>query len=546
MILAIVLRFYKLGTQRGMIVDETSVGYNAYSILKTGKDEFGKSWPLFFRSTGEGKLPVYVYQAVLPVAVFGLNTFAVRFAPALFGSLAVLMIYFLSKELFHFISKEEQKRFKKTYFDYVPILASLFMATMPWAVFFSRGVYGQEILFWMLLGAFLSLRHLRFQKISYWLWANIAFIMGLGSYHGAKAFVPLWIASILVAQLVMYRKVKQVLFLGLIALCLSGISWALVTFSPYGMARAADMSITSPLNGIAIKIWESESESHGQPILLTRILHNKVEIYARNIIQNYLSHFSGDFLFFKGEPHISVSIPRMGQLLLFTLPLLLIGAYWLFKMRLWPMILFLLLSPLSAALSYDVPSAARAILLIGPLAFIAGLGGMAVFYYLKKLPRKVSLTIIVGSSLLLVHNIAYFLDSYYVHAKYHPDEPTQYGNPKLMLTLARLSKEYPAVRVTEKLSDPYIFYLFYNKYDPLKWHPQSELNIEEDTNLSFIHIRRIDNIQFLDDICPYENKPQQKTLYACLAGKEPSDAKIIEVFNDQLGKPYIVLFTQKE
>ncbi|PIV02180.1 glycosyl transferase, partial [Candidatus Shapirobacteria bacterium CG03_land_8_20_14_0_80_40_19] len=33
--------------------DEISHGYNAYSILKTGKDEWGKTFPLIFQAYGD-------------------------------------------------------------------------------------------------------------------------------------------------------------------------------------------------------------------------------------------------------------------------------------------------------------------------------------------------------------------------------------------------------------------------------------------------------------------------------------------------------------
>ena len=54
--------------------DETAIAYNAYSILQTGKDEWGKSWPLLgFESFGEYKLPVFIYATIPGVGLFGLT-----------------------------------------------------------------------------------------------------------------------------------------------------------------------------------------------------------------------------------------------------------------------------------------------------------------------------------------------------------------------------------------------------------------------------------------------------------------------------------------
>ncbi|MBU2577901.1 hypothetical protein KKA69_03645, partial [Patescibacteria group bacterium] len=47
--------------------DEVSHGYNAYSIIKTGKDEWGITLPLIFRAYGDYKLPFYIYLTTIPV-----------------------------------------------------------------------------------------------------------------------------------------------------------------------------------------------------------------------------------------------------------------------------------------------------------------------------------------------------------------------------------------------------------------------------------------------------------------------------------------------
>ena len=45
----------------GYYIDESSISYNAYTISQTGVDEFGTSWPLYFRSFGDYKNPIYIY-----------------------------------------------------------------------------------------------------------------------------------------------------------------------------------------------------------------------------------------------------------------------------------------------------------------------------------------------------------------------------------------------------------------------------------------------------------------------------------------------------
>ena len=40
--------------------DEASIGYNAFSVSQTLKDEWGEFLPIHFRAFGEFKLPVYI------------------------------------------------------------------------------------------------------------------------------------------------------------------------------------------------------------------------------------------------------------------------------------------------------------------------------------------------------------------------------------------------------------------------------------------------------------------------------------------------------
>ena len=89
---ALALRFYKFGEiPVGFNRDEASIGYTAYSLLKTGKDEYGKSFPLSFKSFGDWKLPLYPYLVTPFIKIFGLSEFAVRLPSALFGVLTVIV-----------------------------------------------------------------------------------------------------------------------------------------------------------------------------------------------------------------------------------------------------------------------------------------------------------------------------------------------------------------------------------------------------------------------------------------------------------------------
>src|SRR5256885_940381 len=62
----------------GFNADEAAIGYNAYSLLQTGKDDYGTPFPLAFKSFGDFKPGLYFYFVWPFVAIFGLNELAVR------------------------------------------------------------------------------------------------------------------------------------------------------------------------------------------------------------------------------------------------------------------------------------------------------------------------------------------------------------------------------------------------------------------------------------------------------------------------------------
>src|SRR3990172_8619262 len=86
LVVAAFLRLWKLGKiPPHLTSDEAALGYNAYSILKTGKDFWGESLPIVFKSFGDYTPGLYVYLAAPFIGVMGLNELSVRLPNAIFG-----------------------------------------------------------------------------------------------------------------------------------------------------------------------------------------------------------------------------------------------------------------------------------------------------------------------------------------------------------------------------------------------------------------------------------------------------------------------------
>src|SRR3989304_8681256 len=87
-LLAGFLRLYNLASLPPSLEwDEVATGYDAYSILKTGRDQYGNCLPLTFRSLDDYKPPLYTYLTAISIWIWGWNDFAVRFTGAFLGTL---------------------------------------------------------------------------------------------------------------------------------------------------------------------------------------------------------------------------------------------------------------------------------------------------------------------------------------------------------------------------------------------------------------------------------------------------------------------------
>src|SRR3989344_7027051 len=102
LILGGVLRFFWLHrSPPSLNWDETALGYNAYSLLKTGKDEYGHPFPLALRSFDDYKPSLYAYSTIPFIKLFGLNEISVRFLSALSGLASLVFIFFIAKKFFN-------------------------------------------------------------------------------------------------------------------------------------------------------------------------------------------------------------------------------------------------------------------------------------------------------------------------------------------------------------------------------------------------------------------------------------------------------------
>jgi len=255
-ILAFTIRFYQLNNpDHGFYLDEAAIGYNAYSILKTGKDEFGKSFPLLFRSFTDFKAPLYIYLTVLPIKILGLGIFSTRFISAFSGSIAVICIYFLLK----LITKNNRL---------LSFLTALVLTIAPWHVFYSRGAWESNLSFLLLLGATLFCVYgFTTKRRLFFLLGSIFFVLSTYAYHGQRIVAPLIFGFYLFYYRKWLSEKKKFLVFGFLVLGLLTIPILAVSLTPGGQSRVKSLSIFSPQTILPWKNQEGQSNNRTLTIL---------------------------------------------------------------------------------------------------------------------------------------------------------------------------------------------------------------------------------------------------------------------------------------
>ena len=526
LVLATVLRFYKLGeVPPSLDWDETAPGYNAHSILKTGRDEYGYKLPFYFRSFDDYKPPIYTYLVVPSIAVFGLNDFAVRFPSAFLGVGAVLFTYLMVYELF-------KKRS-------VALLAAFFLAISPWHLQFSRVAFEtNSATFWSVLGTWAFLRSLRSRnlKITFWMsLAALAFGANLFMYHNARVFIPIYSFVLLF----LFRKklwpLKKYLVLPAIISAASVAILVPIITSTAGQLRFKGTTIfadVSPQYQAADKIAQDKQSDN---YLLGRIFHNRRFVYVPILIENYLSHLRPNFLFVTSDMDRHHA-PLIGLLYLWDLSFILVGIYFLLKEQFEfrsKIIIFwwFLVAPIASSVTWGVPHSLRSEIYLPIYQIFTAVG----FYFFWQFFRKNKL-VIAAVALFLIANLSFYLHQYYVHMPYEYSQAWLYGRRQAALFTESLKEKYDRIIVSTRLEQPHEFWLYYLKYDPRQY-------LEEGGTVSggFLEDRNKFDKYFFKPIEFQRQSLESKTLFVGVPKEFPGGVKPLKIINYLNGEPAIYI-----
>ncbi len=478
LLIAFLLRFWQISKLPSLNPDEAALGYNAYSLIKTAKDEHGIYWPLHFKSFGDYKPGGYVYLAIPFIKVLGLTPLAVRLPNLIFSLLTIYVLYKLVLLL--------------TLDFRLSLLSAFVLSISPWHFQFSRGAWeSSTALFFLLLGMYWFYRYIiNQQKIFIYLFP-LPLVAALATYHSARIIAPALLLTLVIFN---FKKLFNYQFLIAVIIGLVFVSPVLLSFLKNGgMTRFGGVGLTADRGPLSRS--EELLNQHGNVKLINRAMHNRRVLYALSWVEKYSSHFNLNFLFINGDEVPRSKNPEMGQLYLLELPFLILGIVKLIKSKNKHLqqftFSFLLIAPLASSLTFQAPSALRALPVVIPLSILIALGLHQIVTYFSS-TTKLFIYLLLAISYLL--SCFYYLDSYYNHAPQRYSFAWNRGFSEIIPIIESQKKNYQNIYFTDKYDQPYILYLFYSKYDPIKI--QSQIKLTPADKFGFSTVEKIDNITF--------------------------------------------------
>lgn len=458
--------------------DEVSIGYNAYSILKTSRDEWGQFFPLSFRAYGDYKLPGYIYLDVPFIALLGLSEIGIRLPSALAGISIVCLFFLILKNLTKDLT--------------LSLIAMLVAGVTPWLIIFSRiGLEAQLALFLTTLAFYLLLVGIK--KPKYLITSAISLGLSIFAYNSSRViYLPLIIVAFLFFQDKLPK--DKSLYISLIILAA-----AFILMLPLALFQdsSARFRWTTIIDEGAISKIEHLRAGSSLPPLVGKLIFNKATYLVPEIIKNYFSHFDPNFLFFKGGSNYQYSIPGYGLILPILLPFLLLGVVQAIRQKLtWQYFLigWLLVAPIPGAITRDAPHALRSLFMVVPLITLISLG---INYFLNILKNRLQTFFLVVLILLIFINFIHFWNKYTGEYLRTYSWSWQYGYKQAVEFINNQGVEYDSIVFSKKYGEPHEFILFYTKYNPAKY--QTDKNLKRYKKSDWYWVDQFNKFEFVND-----------------------------------------------
>jgi len=448
--------------------DEASIGYEAYSVAQTGKDMHGNHWlqPIF-PAYGDYKAPIYILLSALATKIVGPINLAVRLPSVIFGSLTIILIYYLTNQLF---PKQKYN---------LGLFSAVLLSISPWHLQFSRAGFEANIgLFFTTLALYFLLKA---RTKGYWAITAVFFgALGVYSYFSVRIVFPAIVAVLLI---LFYKNFKNKL-IWLIGSTIIFILLLLPLFnSPYyqpsNQFRLSTTSIFDNTNQIIYANQLRESDNNN---LFSRIIHHRHLYTAKELALNLSDHLSFNYLFLVGDSNPRHSTGITG-IILFPLSLIFfIGLYngWRNYRKAFILILFWwLIALIPASVPQDTPHALRSLNALPAITLILSLGISALFSWSKSNFKRLK---IVGLYLVIIAiSFISYLHFYHFHYPKLTNNDWQDGYRQLIEYLKTQEGDfdnYIFAGVGDRL---FLYALFYTQYPPQEIQKLQQQKLADNT-----------------------------------------------------------------
>lgn len=533
--IAFFLRFFQLGENPPSLTwDEAAWGYNAYSLGIDGRDEFGRLLPVdYLESFGDFKPPMYAYLDIIPVKLFGLNEFAVRFPSAFFGTLTVLITYFLTKRIF----LDVKLKFK------ISLIATLILAISPWHINLSRVAFEANVAtFFLVAGAWLFLGGVQ-EKRWYLLLAVISFILSMYTFNTARVVAPLLgLLLVLGFKKQLLERKKQLLISILLAVVILA---PLLRFmlTPQAKLRFQEVNIFSDLSIIERTNQQIENDNGAW---WSKILHNRRFAYGVEYVRHYLDNLAPSFLFIKGDGNPKFSTQDVGQLYLWDLPFFIAGLLFLFRRRegnWWVIPLWLIIGIIPAATARETPHALRIGTTLPTFQILTAIGiieFLKVISNIKNKIRGIHIKYLIFSLcfLFLLFNFLYYFHGYYTHYPREFSGEWQYGYKESIEYVKTVQNKYDQILITTAMGRPYIYYTLFTRTDPELFRKTAIIKRDA---FGFVTVSGFLKYRFADNLSSIKRKTK-KTLYVDTPGRVHPKGDVLKKFYLLNGKVALVAY----
>jgi len=428
--------------------EEVALGYDAYSISKTGRDYHGNWFPvLAFPSFGDYKPALYFYAIVPFLVMFGQTPLAIRLPSALAGIITVYLVFLIGKHL-----KGEK----------FGLLAGFLFAIQPWSVHVSRVGFEANFALMLVTASVYMLLISKTKSYTIVISALLS-VLALYTYHASRVVIPLLMVWLAYTR-GHIRRTKWVFFSIGVA-CIGILPIVLHVKDPVITQRMAETSIFSGTNLIEKSNVLREADGN---TFLARIVHHRYVVMGQTVVSQYLRAFSPQFLFLSGDGNMRHTNGMTGALYLWEFVSVLVGLYALFAQKqntfLRSLVIpWMLISAIPVAVTTVSPHALRMLNAAPAYTLVSALGIWVLVQYVQEKYRGIAWGF--TASICALFFVAFAHAEFVIYPKISAQE-WQFGYEELITTLERLKKPSQHIFVTREQGRPSIYALWFTHQNP--------------------------------------------------------------------------------